>query len=152
MLQRSQTLYLLGVYIINILLLTGSLAVFTFEGGELVLKHSGVYDMEGAKIDLATWPLTVYFVFMSLLALVNIFSFKNRIRQMRISVFMMMLEAGIIGLVFYYIFYVRTLFEGLLTVHQWRIIMPPVAIILLYLAFRRIRRDELLVKAYDRIR
>ena len=95
---------------------------------------------------------TVYFVFMSVLALLNIFSFRNRIRQMRISVFMMMLEAGIIGLVFYYIFYVRTRFEGLITVYRWRIIMPPVAIILLYLAFRRIRRDELLVKAYDRIR
>ncbi|MEZ5072609.1 MAG: hypothetical protein R2751_17020 [Bacteroidales bacterium] len=29
---------------------------------------------------------------------------------------------------------------------------PPIVAILLYLAHRRIRRDELLVKAYDRIR
>jgi hypothetical protein len=32
------------------------------------------------------------------------------------------------------------------------VVIPPISAILTYLAFRRIRRDELLVKAYDRIR
>lgn len=152
MLQRSQTLFLLVVFMLNLLLFSGPLAIFTMEGGEIVLKHSGIYDMAGVRQDVATWPLTLYFIIISLLAFLNIFSYRNRVRQMRISVFLIFLEAGVVGLVFYYIFYIKTVYDDLLTVHQWRIMIPPVAIILLYLGFRRIRRDELLVKAYDRIR
>jgi Domain of unknown function (DUF4293) len=43
-------------------------------------------------------------------------------------------------------------FEITQTLYKWRFVIPLIAIILQYLAFRRIRRDELLVKAYDRIR
>jgi len=42
--------------------------------------------------------------------------------------------------------------DGALVLYRWRVVIPPIAAILTYLAFRRIRRDELLVKAYDRIR
>lgn len=152
MLQRSQTLFLLGVFLLSIFLLTGPLAMFTMEGGELTLKHSGVYDMEGEKLDVATWPLTVFLSIVTVLILLNILSYRNRVRQIRISIFLMLLQAGIVGLVFFYIFYLKTSQEELITVYQWRIMIPPINIILLYLAFRRIRRDELLVKAYDRIR
>lgn len=152
MLQRSQTLYLLGVFILFLLLFTGPLALITLERGELVLKYSGVFNMEGVKIDVATWPLTLFIILVAVLTFLNIFSYKNRIRQMRLCVFLMLLNAGMVGLVFYYVWFIRSSFDGLQTIHQWRIVLPPIAIILLYLAFRRIRRDELLVKAYDRIR
>jgi hypothetical protein len=56
------------------------------------------------------------------------------------------------AMIFYYIIFLRTKLHDPQTIHQWRVVIPPIAIILLYLAFRRIRRDELLVKAYERIR
>jgi len=152
MLQRSQTLYLLGVFILSLFLLTGPLALITYEGGELILKHSGVFDTEGVKMEVATWPLTLIFILVAALAFFNIFFYKHRVRQLRICIFLMLLSAGIVGLIFYYTYFISLKFEGLQTIHRWRIVVPLISIILLYLAFRRIRRDELMVKAYDRIR
>jgi hypothetical protein len=152
MLQRSQTLFLLGAFVLSLLLLFGPLALFTLEGSEFVLKHSGLMNSEDQKETLATWPLTVFFIVLAVLAFLNIFLYKNRSLQMRISVFLIFLNAGAVGMMFYYVFMSRNQLEGAITVHQWRFIVPLISMILLYLAFRRIRRDELLVKAYDRIR
>lgn len=152
MLQRSQTLFLLGAFVLSLLLLFGPLARFTLEGSEFVLKHSGLFNSEGQKEAVATWPLTVFFVVLAVLAFLNIFLYKNRSLQIRISIYLILLNAGAVAMMFYYVFVSGNHLEGAITVHQWRFIVPPVCMILLYLAFRRIRRDELLVKAYDRIR
>ena len=152
MLQRSQTLFLLGAFALSLLLLFGPLARFTLDGSEFVLKHSGLMNSEAQKEAVATWPLTMYFVVLAVLAILNIFLYKNRSLQMRISVYLILLNAGAVGMMFYYVAVVKNQLEGAITVHQWRFIVPLVSMILLYLAFRRIRRDELLVKAYDRIR
>ncbi len=152
MLQRPQTLYLLGVFIVSLFLLTGPLALFTVDGVEYALKHSGIFELGGEKLTVATWPLSVLFILVTALALLNIFFYKNRVRQMRVSVFLILLYAGMVGIIFYYIWVARNQLDGAQTLHKWRIVIPPIAIILTYLAFRRIRRDELLVKAYDRIR
>lgn len=152
MLQRSQTLFLLGAFVLSLVLLTGPLARFTLEGNEFVLKHSGLISVDGEKGTLASWPLTLYFVLVAVLAFLNIFFYKNRMRQMRISVFLILLNAGMVGMMFYYVAVVKNQLEGAIIVHNWRFIIPAICMILLYLAFRRIRRDELLVKAYDRIR
>lgn len=152
MLQRPQTLYLLGVFILSLFLITGPIALFTLDGGEYILKHSGIFVLEGNKLQVVTWPLSVIFILVTALAFLNIFFYRNRIRQMRICIFLILLHAGTVGMIFYYIFVTRNHLEGAQVLHQWRIVIPPIAIILLYLAFRRIRRDELMVKAYDRIR
>jgi peptidoglycan/LPS O-acetylase OafA/YrhL len=152
MLQRSQTLFLLGAFVLSIVLLTGPLARFTLDGSEFVLKHSGLFTAEGEKEAVAAWPLSIYFVLVAVLAFLNIFFYMNRMRQMRISIFLILLYAGMVGMMFYYVGVAKNQLEGAILVHQWRFIIPPICMILLYLAFRRIRRDELLVKAYDRIR
>lgn len=152
MLQRSQTLFLLGVFFFSLLLLSGPLARFSLEGSEYLLKHSGLFDGEGAKLGLPTWPLSALFIVVSVLAFLNIFFYKHRIRQMRICTFLIMISVGATGMIFYYITMAKQQLEGAITLHQWRIIIPAIIMILLYLAFRRIRRDELMVKAYDRIR
>jgi len=152
MLQRPQTLFLLGVFILSLFLLTGSIARFTVEEGEFILKHSGLLDAAGNKTEVATWPLSVLFIVVAVLAFLNIFFYRHRMRQMRIVVFLILLNAGMIGMMFYYAFVAKNQLEGALVVHQLRFIVPPINMILLYFAFRRIRRDELMVKAFDRIR
>ena len=135
-----------------ILMFTGPLARFTVEGEEWILKHSGVISGPAQRMDLATWPMSTLFGLAAGLTLFTILSYGNRIRQIRLCIFIMLLSAGMIGIMFYYTWVVRGRLEGALLLYQWRFIIPPLAIILLYLGFRRIRRDELLVKAYDRIR
>ena len=152
MIQRSQTLFLLWVFILSQFLLLGPITRFTLEGSEFVLKHSGLFDAAGEKMEVATWPLSVLFIAVAVLALLNIFFFKHRMLQMRIAVFLILLNAGMVLMMFYYTFVAKSQLEGALVLHQWRFIVPPISMILLYFAFRRIRRDELLVKAFDRIR
>ena len=152
MLQRSQTLFLLGVFILSLFLLTGPITRFTLDGSEFILKHSGLFDADGNKLGVVTWPLSVLFIFVTVLTFLNIFFYRHRMRQMRIAIFLILLNAGIVGLMFFYTFVSRNQLEGALVLHQWRYIIPPVNMVFLYFAFRRIRRDELLVKAFDRIR
>lgn len=152
MLQRSQTLFLLGVFILSLFLLAGSITRFTLDGSEFILKHSGLFDADGNKLGVVTWPLSVLFIFVTVLTFLNIFFYRHRMRQMRIAIFLILLNAGIVGLMFFYTFVSRNQLEGALVLHQWRFIIPPVNMVFLYFAFRRIRRDELLVKAFDRIR
>jgi peptidoglycan/LPS O-acetylase OafA/YrhL len=152
MLQRSQTLILLGVFILSLFMLTGPFARFTLEGSEFSLRHSGLFDANGEKTEMLTWPISALFIGVSLLTFLNIFFYKHRIRQMRIAIFLILLNAGMVLLMFYYTFMARNQLESALVLHQWRFILPPVNMILLYFAFRRIRRDELMVKSFDRIR
>ncbi len=152
MLQRTQTLFLLGVFILSLFLLTGPITRLTLEGSEYILKHSGLLDAAGNKAGVATWPLSALFITVAALAFLNIFFYRHRMRQMRIAVFLILLNAGMIGIMFYYTFVAKSQLEGALVMHQWRFVLPPINMILLYFAFRRIRRDELLVKAFDRIR
>lgn len=152
MLQRVQTLYLLGVFVLAILMLTGPIADFTTQSGELTLKHSGIFNQAGEKMELATWPLSLLFFLVSILSFLNIFSYKNRVRQMRFCIFLMLLSFGMIGIMLYYTWVTGNKFESTQTLYQWRFVIPPICIVLQYLAFRGIRRDELMVKAYERIR
>lgn len=152
MLQRSQTLFLLGAFILSLLLLTGPIARLSLEESEFILKHSGLYNDSGDKTGVATWPLTVLFATTVMLTFLNIFFYRHRMRQIRFAIFLILLNAGAIGMMFYYTFVAKNQLEGALVLHLWRFLIPPVNMILLYFAFRRIRRDELLVKAFDRIR
>jgi hypothetical protein len=71
---------------------------------------------------------------------------------MRISIFLIFIYIGMVAMILYYVAVAKGQLDGALVLYQWRVVIPPIAAILTYLAFRRIRRDELLVKAYDRIR
>jgi len=152
MLQRVQTLYLLGVFLLTILLFTGPIADFSTDTGVLSLKHSGIFTGQGEKMELSTWPLSLLFAVVSVLAFLNIFSYKNRVRQMRICIFLMLVSIGMTGMMIYYTWVAGNKFDTIHTLYQWRYVIPPIVIILQYLAFRGIRKDELMVKAYDRIR
>ncbi len=71
---------------------------------------------------------------------------------MRLCIFLMLISVGMIGMMFFYTWVASNKYETTQTLYQWRFVIPPIAIILQFLAFRGIRKDEILVKAFDRIR
>jgi hypothetical protein len=152
MLQRSQSLYLLFVFILSILLFTGPLAFVTQEVGGIFLKHSGVFDLDGENMGISTWPLSVMIGLSVLVSILTFLSYLNRPRQMRLTLFLMFFNVGFIGISYYYVHYIMHNFGGVQFVFQWRIVVPLMTLVLLVLAFRGIRKDELLVKAADRLR
>ena len=109
--------------------------------------------LQSVYLLLAAIALAVCFVFdedmrpsgltlcLAVISLCNIFLYKNRVRQARVCLGVML--AGIA----YYIF---------LAIRQpqlgWYSALPMVAVLLLFLARKRIVKDEKLVRSLDRIR
>ena len=100
----------------------------------------------------STWGLFGILLLAAIDALCTIFLFRNRMLQVRMTVFGSVLLIGFyiaFGVFFY------SLNEGLEATGfrvGWALCLPLVCLILNYLAFRAIYRDEVMVRAADRLR
>lgn len=156
MIQRIQTLYLLAS--------TAFMAIFFLSPLATFFSGDGVYDLTVYGLisydDSVAYTLP-YLVIIAALAMVlpfvNIFFYKKRMLQLRLCVVQIILALGtlITTGVYYYLgnrFFGENV--GGVTDSTIRIVcsLPIFAIILNYLAFRGIFRDEMLIKSIDRIR
>ena len=129
MIQRIQSVYLLAVVIL--------LVVAQCLPAGYFIAPDGVNTM-------AFKPLGV--------ALGTIFLYRNRMLQVRMTIFNSVLLVGyyVAFGVFWYVLKERLDVTGFQV--GWALCLPAVCIILNYLAFRAIYRDEVMVKAADRLR
>lgn len=149
MIQRIQTLYLLAVVALGIALIW--LPVVQFVSPEWTALQ--VYELSalgGAPLQ-GLWGLTLTTVLIPVLALVDIFLYRNRILQARLNIFTVMLCLGYYGVLALYIWLAK-MSLGV----EWHILpwasFPLVCLVLTMMATRRILKDEALVRAADRIR
>ncbi len=156
MIQRIQSVYLALVFII--------VAVFSFL--PLVIFHAGdqvfymsVFRFEGAENlafanDLPNiWPLPILTALLGILALLSIFRYKNRNQQLKINMFNMLVNFGLLISVFLYADNVANIIDvNNKLSYDVGAYFPIITILLLILANRSIRKDEKLVKAADRLR
>lgn len=153
MIQRVQSIYLFlaailitAVYFLPLLGLEGT--------GEILytLYTSGVVEDGQQTLILSTWPVMVMVTAIALLLFVNIFLYKRRIIQMRICVYSILLILGLYFLVWFY----QNQFREQIPVEEvqyfYGLIFPLIAIVFIWMAFKGIRKDERLVRSYDRIR
>jgi glucan phosphoethanolaminetransferase (alkaline phosphatase superfamily) len=155
MLQRIQTLYLLAATVLMSLVLFLPLAEIAPEGiGYYSVVSKGWYLTSGeiTELAMATWPVFILALVLALLPLINIFLYKNRKLQLRISVYSIILAFGLIGLIYYYFVIGFRQLDEPVYVLRFPLVVPAIFIILIYLAFRGIRKDEILVRSMDRIR
>lgn len=147
MIQRIQTIYLIiSSLLVGLLFLLpfaeiakdGALYIFNFQG--IVLD--GALKENGASI----WILAGIIMAMHGVAII---SYKNRIRQMRLTVFAILLMLGLMGMFFYFTYYSMS---GARVSFKIGILLPLIAIILDYLAIRAMGKDEALIRSIDRIR
>ena len=151
MIQRIQTLYLLAIVALGITLCFMPVIEFVSPEEAETLQ---VWDISalGFNVPLqGLWGLTVTTILIPLLALVDIFLYKNRIRQARLNIFSVMLCLGYYGVLAIYIWQAK-LALGV----EWHILpwasIPLICLVLTMMATRRILKDEALVRAADRIR
>lgn len=151
MIQRIQSIYLIGSIIVLILSLVFPIAIMIDAQSEsYTYLFYGVLNSQGL-LAMQAYPLAILLIAMPLISLVSIFLFKKRILQMRFCIYNIILMLGSIGLIWFYSYQAgNTLFTE--TIFSFPIVLPLVAAILTYLAFRGIRRDEILIKSVDRIR
>ena len=134
MIQRIQTAYLLVAG-----LLTASL--FKFRFAEITV-NSETLPVNGL-------PVTIFIGITVLLHFIIIGMYKKRIRQIRATVFTIVLLLGLSGLFLYFAY---ACINGAEVAFKIPVVFPLVAIIFDFLAIRAIRKDEALVRSLNRIR
>ena len=147
MIQRIQTVYLLIVTGLLITAMCLPMGYFTDTMGEHSFKALGI-ELNGAYE--STWGLFCILLLSTIVAVATIFLYKNRMLQIRMSIFNSLLLVG------YYIAFFAFYFalkndENLFRI-GWALCLHLVSIILNILAIRSIGRDEVMVKAADRLR
>ncbi|MBN2484797.1 MAG: DUF4293 domain-containing protein [Bacteroidales bacterium] len=155
MIQRIQSLFLLAAAGLQIFLLFSPVANFALAGNgyaEFWFKGFTVNQEVGETILLPTAALNILGWFIAVLGLLTIFLFKRRVLQIRLCVYAILLNIGQIILIAFYIYQFNINNAPQNTAYSMAIAVPAANVVLTYLAFRAIRKDELLVKAYERLR
>jgi len=147
MIQRIQTLYLLISAILVAFLFALPFAEIVKDGSIYLFNFKGIL-LDGT---LKENGLAISVLIGIILALhgIAILSYKNRIRQIRVIVFSILLMLGLFGMFFFFTYYT---FSGAQISFKLSMVFPLVAIILDYLAIRSIGKDEALIRSIDRIR
>ncbi len=130
MIQRVQSLYLLGA--------AGLLFSMFFK--DFFYGAQSLTYMEYV-------PFMVLNIITFALSFVSVFMYRNRIRQMRVCVFNMILLLCYQGWILYMFF---TAIEGVK--HSISAVFPVIACIFTALAFRGIKKDEILVQSSNSLR
>ncbi|WP_297327905.1 DUF4293 domain-containing protein [uncultured Bacteroides sp.] len=152
MLQRIQSVYLLVVAILLVVALCMPVGSFIGADGitENVFKPLGLSMADGSF--QSTWGLFGLLLLSAIIAFCTIFLFRNRMLQVRMTIFNSVLLVGYYIAFLVFMFVLKSDLEAMSFKLGWALCLPAVSIILNYLAFRAIYRDELMVKASDRLR
>ncbi|MEA3476815.1 MAG: DUF4293 domain-containing protein [Bacteroidota bacterium] len=154
MIQRVQTIFLFLAFIAGLLSFFFPIAHFSIDENWIVLGLFGIENYSTMTVSINTIPLIAIMGLISLIAFVTIFLFKNRIAQIRILRFGVLLN--VVYLVLLFFFYVPDIEEATGTTAEY-ITQPgiyfPIAILAFFLlASRFIMKDEKLIRSADRIR
>lgn len=147
MIQRIQSVYLIISAILIGFLFALPFAEIAKDGAIYLFNYKGIV-LDGV-VKESGLSISVLIGIIFTLHGVAILSFKNRIRQMRIIVFSILLMLGLFGLFFFFTWYT---FKDAQISYKLSMVFPIVAAILDYLAIRAIGKDEALIRSIDRIR
>lgn len=154
MIQRIQTLYLLIITALMSVTLFARLAWFAGDAGEYVLYAFALKTTGGESVQ-PTFYMGTLLALAAVLPLVTIFLFRRRMLQIRLCVVEMVLLLGAVVMegVYYFLSW-RVFSDQAFHTQGFKpaIALPLVCLLFAYLAARAIFRDELLVRAADRIR
>jgi 4-amino-4-deoxy-L-arabinose transferase-like glycosyltransferase len=96
-------------------------------------------------------PLSVVVLAICILSFSAIFLFKQRRLQLKLAVIIILLTVAFIGMTLFYLFWVTGKYHAEL-IPGFNMLIPLLIFISGILAYRGIKRDENLVKSYDRLR
>ena len=155
MIQRIQSVYLSLIVLISLLLFKGNLLVFTENTGFVInVTFNGIFrDTNGQGIvSLESFlPLSILIVLVPVLSLITIFLFKKRnVQLLLVKLLIGILSAFILGSAFY-IYLIISKYSSEF-IPGIKMAIPFILLILAILALRGIRKDDQLVKSYDRLR
>ena len=143
MIQRIQTIYLFLASIVS-----GGL-IFVFNLWNTVKEKIFVVDLFSREV-ITLQLIPLMFIFSAILSVVTIFLFKNRKLQFVVGRIIILINLFLLGL----LIYLSLNLSGETAVSEKGIgmFLPILAILLVVLANKAIKKDENLVKSVDRLR
>lgn len=154
MIQRIQTLYLLVAAALMSVTLFAPLAWFAGDAGQFGLYAFSLRAAGGETVQSTSY-MGVVLCAACVLPLVTIFLFRRRMLQVRLCAVELVLLLGAIALeAVYYYLSSRVFAEQAFHMQGFKpaIALPLICILFVFLAARATLRDEVLVRAADRIR
>jgi len=155
MIQRIQSLYLLMTTLFSTLFLWDKILRFKDDlHNQFYIKLGGIFKVTDSAVTEnieKMIPVTFLLLLIPLVSIITIFVFKNRKLQMRIT-------AGLTGLIIIMIIVLAV--YSLYMIRNYNavfspginLILPVLMLICAFLAYRGIRKDEELVRSFDRLR
>lgn len=126
------------------------LATFSFNGEIVQFEAIGFYLNQ--EVIFSTWGLFIIGNLSAILSVGTVFLYNKRMLQIRLSAINIFMIVGYYGLIALYIFMRNPEIDSSFQNIGIGMITPFIAIILTYLAIRKIGTDEALVRSLDRIR
>ena len=155
MIQRIQSAYLLLTSLLSALFLTGNILTLKRESGpNIMMNIMDAWQVSGAggsEIIQNQTPALIILVLIILLSIITIFFYKKRKLQMKLSLCVIVLIIAFIGIVLLYTISVINKLQATI-IPGYKMFVPVLMLLSVILAYRGIRRDERLVKSYDRLR
>ena len=161
MIQRLQSVYLILTIILSGLFLTGNFFGFSGnEGSRFIMNITGIYEIRNAihrvsaediVLTQKIIPVLLIAVIIPIVSLITLFLFRNRKLQMKAILILIILVILLIGTSAYYILpFIRPGNGNLIPV--FRMFIPVINLVLCIMAYFGVRKDENMVRSYDRLR
>ena len=155
MIQRIQSVYLFLTTLLSFLFLKGSFLNFANKSGLLIkVTFTGIFRNDGGQayeLIGKCIPLSIIIILIPVLCLFTIFLFKKRMIQKLLTILLIIMVAGQIIISFYYSWHIITTFSYEI-IPEYKMAYPVLMLILIILAYLGIKKDENLIKSYDRLR
>lgn len=151
MIQRIQSLYMLLSAVLGVACLSLPLGYFCTAQSEHYadLYNLWVRSTETGVLSFSPWALFALLLVVTTLTFLDIFLFRRRALQMRVLTLCMVLLVGYYAYLGFFAYMYKG--DGTFTPSVWAA-FPFVSIVLDYLAFRGVLKDEMLVRSLDRLR
>ena len=149
MIQRIQSVYLLIVAILSVIVISNPVGSFIGTDNSITeFTNLSLISQDGTE-SYEPWDLFAIQMISAIISLITIFLYKKRMVQIRFTLFNIILAVGYYATLVTFVF----MLKGESTfVPSWVVCLPFVGIVLDWLAIRAIGKDEMLVKAYERLR
>lgn len=153
MIQRIQSVYLLVVVIFTAILFAAPIFEFSVTGEPFFydLNLWGLNARGSSEIVLSSSPLAMLVGLTGVVALVTIFLFKNRMLQVRLSIFNIICLIGYAPLLWYFVNRVQVAYQADI-IFKLVAAIPLINAVITYMALKAIGKDEALIRSVDRIR
>jgi hypothetical protein len=149
MIQRIQTIYLL--LSVALMVALNWLPLTTY--GELDFFTYGIStSVEECTLAITTYPIAVTVIASTILALIAIFMYTKRMKQVKVVSISIFLDIMFYPIFAAYMWYAKDLFSEFNYSLSVSLLIPVASIILKFLAVKAIKADEKLVRSADRIR